>query len=302
MKMTQNIFENDTVYYINRLNDVYFKYLLGTENRKDLTLNFINSILKRTEDNRFIDIEFTNTNLTAEMENEKVPIVDILAKTNTGDFINIEVQVAKQSFFTKRTLYYWARLYGRQLNSGRHYRKLKKTIMINLVNFNCIDNEFYHNSYHVKNDKTNENLLDDLELHFIELKKFKFGDIRKLRQDENWIAYFSPNCTEEERKLIAMNNSVIQKALNAEMIFAKDEEQFAQYEHSEKVLRDYYASIEDNRQEAKQEGIQIGMQQGIQQANIQNAINFLKLGIDIEKVAEGTNLSIEKVKELQQSI
>ena len=40
----------------------------------------------------------------------------------------------------------------------------------------------------------------------------------------------------------------------------------------------------------------------MQQANIQNAINFLRLGIDVEKVAEGTNLSIEKVKELQQSI
>ena len=45
--------------------------------------------------------------------------------------------------------------------------------------------------------------------------------------------------------------------------------------------------------------IKEGIREGIQENKIQNAINFLKLGIDIETVAKGVNLSIEKIKELR---
>lgn len=43
---------------INRLNDVFFKSLLGSKERKNLTLNFLNSILNKDEDSYFVDINF----------------------------------------------------------------------------------------------------------------------------------------------------------------------------------------------------------------------------------------------------
>ena len=43
---------------INRLNDVFFKSLLGDINRKNLTLNFLNDILDKNENNYFTDINF----------------------------------------------------------------------------------------------------------------------------------------------------------------------------------------------------------------------------------------------------
>lgn len=35
---------------------------------------------------------------------------------------------------------------------------------------------------------------------------------------------------------------------------------------------------------------------------IENAINFLKLGVDIETVAKGTGLPIEKIRELNSKL
>ena len=35
---------------------------------------------------------------------------------------------------------------------------------------------------------------------------------------------------------------------------------------------------------------------------IENAINFLKLGVDVETVAKGTGLSIEKIRELNSNL
>ena len=41
------------IIHLNRLNDVFFKALLGSEERKTLTLNFINAILNREGSNAF---------------------------------------------------------------------------------------------------------------------------------------------------------------------------------------------------------------------------------------------------------
>lgn len=82
-------------------------------------------------------------------------------------------------------------------------------LKIELVSFfeiNHLPYKTYHNSYHIRNDETNDILIDDFEMHFIELEKFKFSDIKKMRNAENWIAYFSPQCTDEESEVIAMNN------------------------------------------------------------------------------------------------
>ena len=43
-------------------------------------------------------------------------------------------------------------------------------------------------------------------------------------------------------------------------------------------------------------------ERGKNEKSIENAINFLKLGVDIETVSKGTGLSIEQVQELNKSL
>ena len=144
---------------INRLNDVFFKSLLGSKERKNLTLNFLNSILNKDEDSYFVDINFLDKERLPDIETGKVPELDILAKLNDGTLINVEIQVTKQEYFSKRSLYYWSRLYAYQLNKGQNYDELKQTITINLLNFNYLPYKTCHNSYHVYNDKTQDMLI-----------------------------------------------------------------------------------------------------------------------------------------------
>ena len=58
----------------------------------------------------------------------------------------------------------------------------------------------------------------------------------------------------------------------------------------------------DNFRRGKKEGIIEGIQQGISQGEYQKAIetakNFLKMGIPIEQVAQGTGLSIDEINKL----
>ena len=250
-----------------------------------------------------MDINFLDKERLPDIEDGKVPELDILAKLNDGILINVEIQVMKQEYFSKRSLYYWSRLYAYQLNKGQNYDELKQTITINLLNFNYLPYETCHNSYHVYNDKTQDILIDDLELHFIELNKFKLSDVRKLRQAENWIAYFSPKCTDEQREAIAMNNPVIKEVLNYEMVFSQDEIKRRQYEIQEKAIRDYNSTILYNRQEGLKEGLEKGLKEGLKKGAedkaIEIALKMLENGSDVNFIADVTGLSVEKINEIK---
>lgn len=77
------------------LNDVFFKSLLCDDRHKELTLNFLNSILNRTGDEAFYDIEFLDKEIDPIIEAGKVSILDIRAKMNDDTYVNVEVQIAK---------------------------------------------------------------------------------------------------------------------------------------------------------------------------------------------------------------
>ena len=233
---------------LNRLNDVFFKYLLGDMKRKTLTLSFINSILNRTEDNLFTDLDFLDKELTPIAQEGKVSVLDIRARMNDGTQVNIEVQVCKDPDMAKRSLYYWSRMYSGGLHQGDTYNKLMQAISINLMDFNAFPNyTTCHHSYHICHDETHDRLLDDLEMHFIELEKIRIGDIRKLKKSEQWIAYFSNQCSDEEREVLAMSEPAIKEAMRSEMYFTQDEKLRRKYEIQEKARRDYISMMENIR-------------------------------------------------------
>lgn len=273
---------------VNMLNDVFFKSLLCDDRHKELTLNFLNSILNRTGDEAFYDIEFLDKEIDPIIEAGKVSILDIRAKMNDDTYVNVEVQIAKPVDMKKRAMFYWSKLYSYQIGKGEDYSLLKDVISINLLNFILFkEHKRCHSSCHITDDFDKNTVIKDFEMHFIELPKFKISDIKRLKKSEKWFALFSNKCTDEELEEIAMSEPSIKKALEYQNYFMHDEKLRYKYELQEKAIRDYNSSMRASKQE------------GIQENKIQNAINFLKLGIDIETVAKGVNLSIEEIKKIK---
>lgn len=279
-----------------RLNDVYFKSLLGDKRRKKLTLNFLNCILKRTKDNQFINIDFDDKQMLPDKHKEKVPELDIVGTTNDGTKINIEVQVGEQDFYGSRAVYYWAKLHGRQMMSGDEYEFLRPTISIHLLDFIYFDDDDrYHRSFHIRDDENNAVLSNDLELHFVELKKFTFKDIRKLRGADTWYAYFSKNCTDDERNVVAMSNPIIKEAMDYEAMFAKDDNLRRQYEAAEKARRDQNAVANS----AERRGEKRGEQRGIKKQAMETAKSMLADNMDINLIMKYSGLSQQEIESLK---
>ena len=314
---------------INRMNDFYFKYLLGSEQRKHLTIQFLNDVLYENEETQIEDVVFLDKDQDPDFEHEKLSKLDILAQTNRETQIDIEVQVLKHSYLSERFLYYWAGLYGSQLKEKEQYTQLKPTISIILLDFDYLPETAWHNIYHICNDISKQRLTDHFAMHFIEIKKFTYRDIKKLTKLGTWAAYFS-NCDEKEMEVLTMSNTVMKDVAKAENAFTSDETMRYKYMLREKAIRDYYSGLDD----AKQEGIAIGekrgeergrklgiaegkelgiaqgreqglaqgreqgLAQGAQQEKIANILGMLREGIDISVIAKITSCSVTEIQQI----
>ena len=143
----------------NRLNDLYFKKLLGDKKRKNLTLSFLNGILNKNDENCFTDITFLDKDNEPLSLEGKLSKLDIRADLNDGTQVDIEVQVCPFKLMAERSLYYWSKMYSEQLEKGAEYKKLKKAIAINLLAFDYLEDEQdWHNIYNLLNVKSHKKL------------------------------------------------------------------------------------------------------------------------------------------------
>ena len=119
--------------------DYAFKQLFGNEKNKDITVVFLNAILKRTGRQAIKEIAFDTQEVGAEYQGDKQSRLDILVRTKEDELINLEVQLTNQYDMAKRTLYYWSRIYNLQLVKSEGYHSLLPTITINICNFDLFE-------------------------------------------------------------------------------------------------------------------------------------------------------------------
>ncbi|MDR1997222.1 MAG: Rpn family recombination-promoting nuclease/putative transposase, partial [Candidatus Margulisbacteria bacterium] len=95
---------------LNPLNDFLFMKYMGEKGDETQLLSFLNAVLKRTGQDKLQSVEILeNKTLAAETIDAKTGILDILAVTNDGAKINIEVQLCNLGDMDRRSLFYWSR-------------------------------------------------------------------------------------------------------------------------------------------------------------------------------------------------
>lgn len=224
---------------LNRLNDYFFKRLMGDDKRSDLTLRFLNLILNRTEENAFKKVEFLNPEYNPLTKDGKFAILDIKASVDDKAFVNIELQVSRQNYMPKRSMFYISRMFSEQMVKGQDYETLKPVIGINLLDFSLFDDiDTWHNVARFKLDNTDKILTDCITMHFLELPKLKYRE----------------------------------------------------YQQREDAIREETTKFNRVKREAKAE------------EKLETAIKFLKLGVDVNTVASGTGLSLDKVIEINRQL
>ena len=276
---------------LNPLVDFAFKKLFGVDENKDILIDLINAVV--SEEDKIVDLEIKNPYNEKSFKQDKQSILDIKARGANKRWYVIEMQVMDQNYFDSRTLYYWSRVYHSQLANGINYDCLEKTISINFLNFNCLDEENYHNTYKLKNINSNKNYPNDhVEIHFIELKKYHETFSTMLDKWTNFLVkayeYDSKHLPKE------LQTPTIEKAIDIleHMYLNTDERE--RYEARLKWLRDEEMALKKAKED--------GEIQGILKGKIEMAKTLLKDGVDSSIIERASRLSKEELAELFGSI
>ena len=275
--------------------DFAFKKLFGSEENKEILISFINAVVSK--ENQVTDVSLLNPYNNKEHSRDKLSILDIKATDEQGRQYNIEMQLTDQVYYNQRALYYWSRLYTSQLQEGSTFGELRKTISINVLNFDYFDEEpAYHNVFKVLHVSSHKSYFEDLELHFIELQKFDDTVLPIQTTLDRWVKflkkahdYDKASFPEELKK-----EPAIEKAFTRLNTLFLDKEEREIYEARLKWLRDEDAVL----QKAHEKGIEQGIEQGIGLGIRNVAIKQLHRGVAIEQIMEDTGLTREEINML----
>ena len=223
------------------LNDFIFKKLFGEQESKENLKSFLNAVLHNSISSiREIEI-IKDKELTTDEIINKTGIIDVLAKLEDGTHINIEVQLTDQNNMDKRTLFYWSRIYNRGIIKGEDYSNLNKVITINILDFNYIGLEKFHTEFTLRESEyTDYKLTDVLEIHFIEMPKFKKLINKDLENDrlQRWLMFLRNDISTNELEVLINMDNDIKKAEERLEYLSSDPQTMEIYWERERALHE----------------------------------------------------------------
>ena len=262
--------------------DIIFQAIFGEVGSENITKDFLEKILKRKIEKISLD---KNPILRRELKDDKLGVLDIITELDGKEKCNIEMQLIDKNNIIERMLYYWSKMYTRQIKAGDDYNKLEKTIVILIADFNIkgLEEVEYHSTWKIIETNSVKKLIltDKFELDIIELSKIK-GRENEKDQLLDWLIFLeNPESERVARKM--EENENLKEAVEKLDRISEDEKMQRIIELREKAIRDEHAIY------AK------GVDDGI----IKIAKNMLKENIDIEMIIKVTGLTKEEIENLR---
>lgn len=290
--------------------DIAFKKLFGSEDHKNVTIAFINTILEYTGDKLIKKIQFMNNEQLPMGQEKKENILDILCTDQANRQYIIEMQNAWEPGFAKRIQWYGAKTYANQLQAAKPYHDLDPVVVIAITrNFNVFPHKKAHKSiHHIVDSKTGEHDLKDLTFGFVELLKFKKQEHELVTNEDKWLFLLKEIGTYDHIPA-PLNHEEFQKACEVLNRMTWSDNAYVLYEktmikaQSEAETGRLLLQAKQKIQAAEEEGLQKGLEKGLQEGEkkiVKIVQAMLEKGLDVESIASITGLSVDKIKEIQE--
>jgi len=267
--------------------DIVFHMLFGEQKHERITKKLIEDVIGEKVET--IELEQTPY-LWGEQVNDKVGIIDIRAKINNKNPIDIEMQIVDNHDIEKRLLFYWSKLYLKQLKEGENYKKLNRSISIIFLDYKIekLKKLPIHTKWQIKESENGGIILTkDLEIHIIELPKIKEkieeGSLKK------WILFLE-NPEGEETKKMAEKEKEIKEAIETLEEISSDEAKERMAELRQKYIMDRKSELETAEEK--------GIKKGKEEEKISIAKRMKKENIQNETIEKLTGLTIGIIENL----
>ena len=159
--------------------DVIFQVLFGEPDSQNITKDLLEKILGEKIEK--VDLS-KNPILRREFPKDKLGVLDVVVEIDERESCDLEMQIVESEDIIERMLYYWGKLYTRNIKEGEDFGILKRTIVILIADFKVkgLEEQEYHSKWKIIEEKGRKTILtNDLELHILEIPKIKREGIEK---------------------------------------------------------------------------------------------------------------------------
>jgi predicted transposase/invertase (TIGR01784 family) len=271
---------------LNPLNDYMFLKIMGEKGDEEQLCAFLNAVLGRSGKDAIVSVEIIeNRMINAEVVGDKTSILDVRALAGEIEKLDVEIQLRNPGNMENRSLFYWSREFSDGLVAGQDYRETQKVIAINIVNYEFkTEVPDFHLKFHIWEDVHRILLTDALEIHFIDMVKFRRLGDKDIRGNElhRWLTWLDKDSPEELIEEIVKMDTAIRKTEEKMVFVSGDKETLRAYHLREMAMSDWTSGINYARQEGIKEVAQ----------------NLIAAGDPFDKIARVTGLDIETIKRL----
>ena len=289
--------------------DIVFKRVFGKEENKDLLKSLLESILCVKIKNLVV----RNPEISRDLQDSKAGTLDVKVTINDNTVCDVEMQVGNEANINNRSVYYMVKMAANELKISEEYNTQKKTIVINFLNFDFFKRNSYHNIAHMKFEKSSkeayidlgykkedELVTDVLEMHFIELKKFKKKNPDTSKTSNQWLWLIIGE--EEKIRMTEKENKQIKKAIEILDEMSMDPKEWELYDSRERAIVNYNSGILNAEERGMKKGKKEGIKEGKRREKEETAKKLLELDVEIETIKKATGLSEEEIKKLEEML
>ncbi|MBW8049684.1 MAG: Rpn family recombination-promoting nuclease/putative transposase [Cytophagales bacterium] len=286
--------------FVDVKNDVAFRKIFGSENKKEILISFLNAVLKLKNERKIKNIDILNPFQAPKIKGFKETIIDIRAKDRRGVSFIIEMQVAEKLGFDKRVQFYISKEYSSQIIKGDLYPKLNQVVFIGILDFNYFSGNNYLTQHLILNTDTLKQELKDLEFNFIELPKFNKKEKELSGLIDKWV-YFVKNAENLEIRPDNIKDKGLEDAYELAEMFNWSGEELRLYDYMSMRKQDHRGEWELFVERGIKKGVEKAekkAEKAAGQREVEIVKEFYKNGVAIKIIANSTGLSVEKIKSI----
>jgi predicted transposase/invertase (TIGR01784 family) len=274
--------------YLDPKADVVFKKIFGEHPK--LLISFLNAILPLPSETPIVTLKYLQSEQVPVIPEFKRTIADVKCTDAGGRVFIVEMQMNWTDHFKQRLLFGTSQAFVKQLEKGKDYHFLQPVYGLGLVAeiYEKSTPEWYHHYRLVKKGDINHgDVIDHLQLIFIELPKFPIQSPEEKKLRLLWLRFMR----EINEKTTAVSQELLEVPEIAEAVALAEE---AAYTPGELSLYESYwdqvsrekTLILDKYKEGKAEGELIGEARGEARGQDKERLNFVKRLIDKRKSDE----------------
>ncbi len=285
--------------YLDPKADVVFKKVFGEH--PHLLKSFLNAVLPLPDEHPIVTLEY--------LPAEQIPVIPLMRRTladvkctdNTGRVFIVEMQIDWIDEFKQRLLFEAGQAYVKQLKKGEAYHLLKPVYGLGLIasNFDTSD-QWYHHYQLVNQAKHPPEIIEHLQLVFIELKKFPIKSSQEKKLRLLWLRFLR-EINEKTETVDSELEKVpeIKEALSLVQESAYSIGELQAYEDYWKAVSSEKTLMSGNFRKGEAKGLAKGLAKGSQETRLLIAKNMLDQNMPHSLILQLTGLSPEQLELLR---